>query len=122
MKTLTMKDHANGIASLTDFKPSIPTFMEAAGTCAVLVRDHRQLWWHERWVATSGFVTDAEGAELLEIESYQSTHDVDNLPIIDDLPEPIACHDADLWDDCVEPDLNDYEYLTHQYETARLVA
>ncbi len=122
MKTLTMKEPTND-TRLSDFKPSIPAFMEASGTCAILFRDSRDLCFTERWVRTSGYVTEAIEANDLEVERYIYSHDADELLFIDDLPEPIACHDADLWEDCVEPDMDDYELVALQYENAtRLVA
>lgn len=120
MTTMTAKDLTHAVGDpLTrmDFEPSIPRFMEAAGVCSVLVRNYGDFGWDERWVNTSGFVTEAIEASDIEVERYLSLHDADDLLFVDDLPEPISCHDADLWDSCNE-DLNDYEVLALQYENA----
>jgi len=121
MKTLTMKRKPHD--TLFDYKPSIPAFMEASGTCAILVRDARQHRFSERWIRTSGYITEAVEANDIEVERYAYNHNPDELTIMDDLPEPFDCLDAEAWASCIEPDLDDYEYITNQYEKAtRLVA
>lgn len=124
MTTLTKKDLTHDVGDpfkRTSFAPSVPAFMEARGVCAFLVREQGQPFWEERWTKTSGYITQADGAEHDEVLSY--IDDPEIIDLFDDIPEPIACHDADLWDDCVEPDLDDYEFIARQHEQAlRFVA
>lgn len=77
-------------------QPSVPAFMEhSVGACSILQRDVRSPVYHEKWVGLSVHRADyEEGASPIEVDAYMANRE----GFLDmDVPEPIHCHEADVW-------------------------
>ena len=100
MTTLTLKVN-------DDRKPleigHVPHFMQPRFGVAVSVAFQKagSMDVEERWAHCDGFISEAVPATQLETSIYVDTRDAEFLAAMNE-PDPVANHEADVWDDLID--------------------
>lgn len=81
----------------------VPHFMQPRFGVAVSVAFQKagSMDIEERWVGCDGFITEAIPATALETSIYMDNKDAEFLLAMNE-PDPVACHDAEIWDDLID--------------------